>query len=104
MEWITFDASESTDDGKITAYEWDFDDGETATGPMVEHRYLWPRNYEVVLTLTDDDGGQTRVTETLHIMGGPPCNDDICDGDEGYIYDGGCTGYGCSGLSDGLEK
>jgi chitodextrinase len=104
MEWITFDASESTDDGEITAYEWDFDDGETASGPVAKHRYLWPRNYEVVLTLIDDDGGQTRVTETLHIMGGPPCNGDICDGDEGYIYDGGCTGYDCSGLSDGLEE
>ena len=104
MEWITFDGSESTDDGQITSYEWDFGDGETAAGPVAKHRYLWPRAYDVVLTVTDDDGGQTHVTEVLYIMGGPPCNEDICDGDEGYIYDGGCTEYGCSSSIDGIEE
>jgi PKD repeat protein len=79
-EWITFDASASTDDGSVVAYDWDFDDGETADGPVVKHRYLWPGDYNVVLTVTDDDGGQTSTVEAVHILGGPPCNGDICNG------------------------
>ena len=101
MEWITFNASESTDDGEIVSYEWDFGNDETGTGPEVTHRYLWPNDYNVVLTVTDDDGGQTHVTEVVHIMGRPPCNDNICSGDEG-CYGGGCTGYGCSSAIDGI--
>jgi len=37
---ITFDASSSYDpDGTIASYEWDFDDGNTATGKIVTHSY-----------------------------------------------------------------
>jgi len=81
-EWITFDASESIDDGSIVAYDWNFGDGETDSGLIVKHRYLWPGTYNVVLTVTDDDGGTSDFIERVRILGGPPCNADI-DGGEG---------------------
>ena len=53
----------------------------------MKHRYLWAGNYNVVLTVTDDDGGKTNLIERIKIEGGPPCNGDICgDDSEG----GGC--------------
>ncbi len=76
-EWITFDASESVDDEEVVAYEWNFGDGETASGPIVEHRYLWPGTYNVVLSVTDNDGGVSAYVEQIKILGGPPCNADI---------------------------
>jgi len=83
LEWITFDASESTDDGEVVAYNWNFGDGETASGKVVEYRYLYAGTYNVVLTVTDNDGGKAKYVEALSILGGPPCNADIDDGEGG---------------------
>lgn len=76
-EWITFDASDSTDDGEIVSYDWNFGDGHTDTGKVVKHRYLWPGTYNVVLTVTDNDGGKTSYVQQVTILGGPPCNADL---------------------------
>ncbi|MCU4140519.1 MAG: hypothetical protein MW690_000994 [Methanophagales archaeon] len=55
-EEITFDASASTDpDGSIVSYEWDFGDGETASGKVVTHAYSDAGSYTVTLTVTDDE-------------------------------------------------
>jgi len=80
-EWITFDASESIDDGDIVSYDWNFGDGETDSGNVVKHRYLWPGTYNVVLTVTDDDGGKANLIERVKILGGPPCPGDTCGDD-----------------------
>jgi len=88
-EWITFDARESTDDGDIVNYEWNFGDGTYAVGPVVEHRYLYPGTYNVVLTVTDDHGGSADYIEKIKILGGPPCNADIT-GDVPWNYGGTC--------------
>jgi len=79
-EWITFDASESTDDEEVVSYDWNIGDGETDSGKVVKHRYLWPGTYNVVLTVTDNDGGKTNYGEQIKILGGPPCNADITGG------------------------
>jgi len=56
---IKFDASESYDpDGEIISFEWDFGDGNIGTGEQVTHNYSQPGIYEVVLTVTDNDGEQ----------------------------------------------
>lgn len=78
-ERITFDASESTDDGEIVAYDWNFGDGETAQDEVVEHHYPCAGTYNVVLTVTDDDGGKAKYVEALNILGEQPCND-VCPG------------------------
>jgi len=88
-EWITFDASDSTDDGEIVSYDWDFGDGQTDTGKVVKHRYLWPAMYNVVLTVTDNDGGKTSYTQQIDVLGGPPCGADISSSDAMADWSGG---------------
>ncbi|UCF07367.1 MAG: PKD domain-containing protein [Thermoplasmata archaeon] len=52
-----FDGSASYDlDGCIVSYEWDFGDGNTASGVSPTHIYDAPGRYTVTLTVTDDDG------------------------------------------------
>jgi len=76
-EWITFDGSASTDNGTIVSYDWDFGNGETASGKVVQYRYLWAATYSVTLTVTDDCGGKTTCVDKINVLGGPPCNGDI---------------------------
>jgi hypothetical protein len=52
-----FNASSSHSYGpKIVTYEWDFGDGTTGTGKIVEHSYSSAGSYNVTLTITDDYG------------------------------------------------
>ncbi|WP_165390189.1 PKD domain-containing protein [Thalassococcus sp. S3] len=54
---VIFDGGGSTDtDGQITAWEWDFGDGATASGKTVSHAYARPGIYEVALLVRDDSG------------------------------------------------
>jgi PKD repeat protein len=53
---VTFDASASYDpDGTIVNYAWDFGDGTTATGIIVNHAYSFEGTFTVTLTVTDND-------------------------------------------------
>ncbi|MGM0592396.1 MAG: PKD domain-containing protein [Halobacteriota archaeon] len=53
-ETVAFDGSNSTDDGTIVEYEWDFGDGTSATGATPNHTYATPGTYTATLTVTDD--------------------------------------------------
>ncbi|WP_144923391.1 PKD domain-containing protein [Halorubrum salsamenti] len=67
-ETVSFDASGSSDaDGSIASYEWDFGDGETATGATPTHTYDSPGDYDVTLTVTDDDGANDTATQTVSV-------------------------------------
>jgi len=55
-EMMTFNASQSVDDGQIVLFEWDFDDGTNGTGPVVYHLYSKEGIYHVLLNVTDNDG------------------------------------------------
>ncbi len=46
----------STDDGTITAWDWDFGDGGTSDAQHPTHTYEAPGTYAVSLTVTDDGG------------------------------------------------
>ena len=62
-EIIQFDASNSYDpDGTIVSYSWNFGDQNTATGPTVSHSYEKNGEYQITLTITDNEnlvGGKT---------------------------------------------
>lgn len=49
-------------DGSIVDYAWDFGDGSSASGSMVDHVYNNPGTYFVSLTVTDDQGLTNKTT------------------------------------------
>ncbi|UCG68775.1 MAG: PKD domain-containing protein, partial [Thermoplasmata archaeon] len=54
---ITFDGSGSyDDDGTVSSYEWDFDDGDTSSDQITEHQFAEDGEYNVTLTVLDEDG------------------------------------------------
>jgi len=53
---VTFNASLSTPDGgTIVSYAWNFGDGNTGTGMIVNHTYTAYGTYNVTLTVTDSE-------------------------------------------------
>lgn len=67
---VSFDATGSNDpDGSIVSYQWDFDDGSTATGAQPTHTFA-AGTYDVTLTVTDGDGLTDTATKTITVTGG----------------------------------
>jgi len=69
-EKIIFNASSSYDpDGKITAYEWDFGDGNVTntTEEKINHSYSEAGIYEVTLTVKDDEGAMNSTTKVITV-------------------------------------
>jgi PKD repeat protein len=69
----TFDGTTSTDsDGTIASYTWHFGDGSpdvTNPGPTVGHTYANAGSYDVVLTVTDNDGAKSApVVQTVKVV------------------------------------
>jgi len=65
---VSFDASYSTDpDGSISSYAWNFGDGSTGSGKVVQHAYSSEGTYTVVLTVTDNDGGSTSLQKVVTV-------------------------------------
>lgn len=63
---VAFDGAGSTDaDGAITAWDWTFGDGASASGMAVRHAYAEPGDYEVRLTVRDDSGAPLNVDEDI---------------------------------------
>ena len=68
-EIVTFDASSSKDlDGSIVSYEWNFGDGNSATGITTTHLYASAGTYDVTLTVTDDDGARNSKSKVITIQ------------------------------------
>ncbi|WP_390293617.1 malectin domain-containing carbohydrate-binding protein [Haloarchaeobius litoreus] len=74
---VMFDASGSSDDdGSIASYEWDWNgDGITdATGQQATHTFGSSGDYQVSLTVTDDDGANDTATQTVSVSEAPTVN------------------------------
>ena len=70
-EVLSFDGIGSTDsDGTIASYDWDFSDGQTASGASVAHAWTSAGTFTVQLTLTDDGGAVASDTVTVTILTG----------------------------------
>ncbi|MHB8633292.1 MAG: PKD domain-containing protein [Thermoplasmatota archaeon] len=71
---VHFFADASYDpDGTITGYQWDFGDGQNATGNPVIHQYQDKKTVHVVLTVTDDQRQTATVTRPYPAPGNPDC-------------------------------
>lgn len=66
-----FDASPSRDpDGQIQTYRWDFGDGATAKGAIVQHKYVAANVYSAKLTVTDNGGLESTEEKSVDVSGG----------------------------------
>ncbi len=61
-----FDASGSTDDGRITEYAWEFSDNKKETGKIVTRKFA-PGTYQVTLTVKDNNGTDSNNTKSLDV-------------------------------------
>ena len=66
---VAFDGTGSSDpDGEVVAWEWDFDDGTTASGAEVTHAWETGGTYTVTLCVTDDDEAESCCEVELEIL------------------------------------
>ena len=66
---VPFDGSASYDpDGRVVGWNWDFGDGYTAEGPIVQHPFLTRGTFDVVLTVSDQMGATTKATWTIRVL------------------------------------
>ncbi|MCP4150729.1 MAG: PKD domain-containing protein [bacterium] len=74
---VACNASSSSDpDGSITQYYWDFGDGSVKQGRIVQHQYTIHDDYNIELTVTDDDGATTTVSHPVVVE--PPNQPPTC--------------------------
>ena len=68
---VRFDASNTTDEGvpclDKCAYSWEFGDGNSATGRIVNHTYSVGRAFTVTLTVTDGAGSSASVVRVINV-------------------------------------
>lgn len=65
---IEFDGFESSPgDSSVENFEWDFNDGNTATGETVTHEFEENGEYNVELTVTDEEGNKDSDTISITI-------------------------------------
>jgi len=65
---VTFNGHASKDpDGSIVSYIWDFGDGSTASGPLVQHAYTVKGSYTVTLTVKDNKGATDSASLTIKV-------------------------------------
>ena len=72
-ETISFSAINSTDNGQITNYSWNFGDNSTATGLTTTHSYTTAGTYVLTLTLTDNCNATSQATVPITISAPPAC-------------------------------
>jgi WD40 repeat protein len=68
---VQFNSDRSTDDGLIISRFWDFGDGTTSDEISPRHRFTTTGDFEVTLTLTDEQEAQASRTQTIAVTEAP---------------------------------
>lgn len=69
---VTLSGAGSSDpDGGIVSWQWDFGDGATGSGPVVQHTYQSPGTYPARLTVMDDRGASSSSTVLVAVQQDP---------------------------------
>ena len=75
-ENVTLGGTGSDVDGEPLTYQWAFDDGGSASGPVVGHAFTTAGNHAATVTVTDPSGLTGSATATVPVQaspgGGPP--------------------------------
>ncbi len=67
---IQFTDTSSDNDGTITSWGWDFDDGSTSDQQNPSHTFEEAGTYNVELIVTDNNGFSDSTTKTIEVTGG----------------------------------
>ncbi len=67
-------------EGKLILFQWNFGDGSTELGAVVEHRYAASGPYTVTLTVSDEQGAQNAHAANLTVNAPPAAFLDIAPG------------------------
>ncbi len=65
---ITLDAGRSQAANAIVSYAWDLGDGNSANAVTINHTYNAPGVYNVILTITDDQGLEGRTNSQITVL------------------------------------
>jgi PKD repeat protein len=97
---------QSSDDGNIAAWSWEYGDGGQSNEPNPSHTYSASGTYSVRLTVTDNQGAVSSVTNSVTVTAPPPpnqsptaaftssCSELVCDfTDQSTDGDGSVTGW-----------
>ena len=74
---VSLDATASYDpDGTSLSYYWNYGNGTTGSGALVNYNYTTAGDYTVILTVTDSDGSTDSATSTVTVSAPsvPPAN------------------------------
>ncbi|HEY3011767.1 MAG TPA: PKD domain-containing protein [Gemmatimonadales bacterium] len=63
-----FTDQSSDPDGTVVNWSWDFGDGDTSSEPSPTHAYPSDGTYDVILTVTDNDGATDSVTQPVTVI------------------------------------
>lgn len=86
---VSFDASTSVDpDGSIESCSWDFGDGHTASDFQLSHVFETPGDYQVTLTVVDDDDNTAQSETTIHVYSPHDVIIDNSDGEPFFVSHG----------------
>ncbi|WP_026179741.1 pre-peptidase C-terminal domain-containing protein [Hahella ganghwensis] len=64
---VSFTDESSDSDGNIVSYQWDFGDGNSSISRNPVHTYAMAGEYDVELSVTDDDGKSDSKVQTLRV-------------------------------------